>query len=61
MPGKPWYESKTIWFNILAGIVLVANQFGFADFALDAEISAGIVAIVNMLLRFVTKVPIGDG
>jgi len=58
MNGKRWYESKTLWFNILAVVVLVANQFGFASFELDAEIATGIVAVINMLLRFVTRLPI---
>lgn len=51
---KPFYQSKTIWFNILAVAALVAAQFGFNDFQLDAEVSAGVVAIVNLVLRFVT-------
>lgn len=31
MEKKPFWQSKTILFNTLAIIVLVATQFGFAD------------------------------
>ena len=51
---KPALKSKTIWFNFLAVLVLISNQFGFADFQLDAETTAGIIAIVNFVLRFWT-------
>lgn len=51
---KPFYQSKTLIFNVVAIIVLVANQFGFGDFQLDAEVSAGIVAVINMILRVTT-------
>lgn len=48
---KPFYASKTFWFNVLAVVVVAAGQFGFADFTLDAEVSAGVVAIINLALR----------
>ena len=59
---KPWYRSRTVWFNALAVLVLVANQFGFTGWSLDPEVSTGIVALVNLYLRFITKQPIvGSG
>jgi hypothetical protein len=51
---KKWYTSKTFWFNILALVVAVASSFGFAEFVPDAEIvsiAAGIVAVINLVLR----------
>ena len=61
MSGKPFYYSKTFWFNVLALIVAVANAFGFADFQADPDVlqlAVGIVALVNIGLRFITKQPI---
>lgn len=59
--GKPFWRSKTFWFNVLALIVMVANAFGFADFQADPEVSQMafvIVTVVNLVLRFVTKEPV---
>lgn len=59
---KPFYQSKTFWFNILAGLVAVAGLFGFGDFQPSqdvVEIIGVIVAAANLVLRFVTKVPVG--
>ena len=56
MPSKPWYQSWTIWANVLALIVLVANGFGFATFAPDPRVTElGTIAIlvINIVLRYV--------
>lgn len=62
---KPWYQSKTIWFNVLAILVLIATQFGFSEFKLDKDtvdmvlkIIAGVTALSNVGLRFVTEKPV---
>lgn len=52
---------KTIAFNILALLVLVATAFGFeehqaADWVVPA--AAIIVPLVNLVLRWVTKTPV---
>lgn len=55
---KPWYYSKTLWFNLLAGVVSVAGLFGFNTFVPDSgtvEIIGVVVAAVNILLRFITS------
>jgi hypothetical protein len=55
---KKFYESKTFWFNVLAGLVAVAGVFGYASFEPSqntVEIIGVIVAAVNIVLRFVTK------
>lgn len=49
----PW-QSKTLWFNILAAAIIAANQIGFADFQLSPEMQAYIVLIINIVLRFTT-------
>lgn len=58
---KPFWQSKTLIFNALALLALLANQFGFADFKLDAEVSAGALAIINLALRLITKTAVSLG
>lgn len=69
---SPWV-SKTLWFNILAVLVLVAGSFGFTgeltpdwaakikpivDFATDPRFVAVGTAVVNFVLRWVTTKPL---
>ena len=58
---KRWYAPKTIWANIIAGIVTLAGLFGL-DLGLtpdvQAQIVTGVLAVVNIILRFVTKEPV---
>ena len=59
--GKALVQSKTFWFNLLAGIVAVASLFGFREFEASPEVAqviSTIVAIVNIWLRVRTKLPI---
>jgi hypothetical protein len=55
-----YLKSKTIWFNLLAGGLAAGNAMGFADFQADSDWIALIVAIVNIILRFLTKKPLGE-
>jgi hypothetical protein len=51
--NKSWYQSKTLWLNVIAVLALIAqSQFGFI---IDAEAQAGILAVVNMVLRAITN------
>ena len=51
--GKKWFRSKTLWVNFLVIVGLILNKsFGIE---LDAEITAGILAGVNGILRLITK------
>ena len=57
---KKWYVSKTFWFNLVALAVMVLGAFGYTG-----EVSAewgvyvpAIIALVNVVLRLVTKEPI---
>lgn len=56
--SKPFWASKTLWTNVIAGGVAVATAFGL-DLGLDAEaqtaIVGGILAVANIVLRVVTK------
>jgi len=59
--SKKWYQSKTFWFNILALIVAIAAGFGYTG-KLPVEWAVfvpAIVALINLILRFATKQPIG--
>lgn len=54
VPPKPWYSSKTLWLQVL-GIVMIAvpstSAFIQANF-----VASGIAwAVINMILRLVTK------
>ena len=61
-PTKPWYASKTMWANLIGGGVTIASVFGL-DLGLtpetQAQLVAGIMVVVNLVLRLVTKRPIG--
>jgi len=60
---KHWYASKTIWFNALALIVMIATQaFGFGEFVMSpevAEFGTAAVILINLALRLVTKQALG--
>ena len=51
--NKMWYTSKTLWVNVLAIIGII-----FFQGELSPELMAGGLAIINMILRAVTKSPV---
>lgn len=58
MKAKAWYESKTVWFAVLFGLVSVAGLFGYADYTPDTDVTEivnVIVSVVMLILRFVTS------
>ena len=62
MESKSWYASKTLWVNLLAMVATILGAFGI-DLGLtpevQTEIAVGVMAAVNVVLRLVTKAPIG--
>ena len=61
MTGKKWYESKTIWFNIVMTVLQVVNLLiSLTD---DPRMTASLVAVQtigNIVLRvWFTSVPVG--
>lgn len=55
---KKWYQSKTLWFALLYGLVSIAGIFGWADYQPSAdtlEIVGVVVAAITLVLRLVTK------
>jgi hypothetical protein len=58
MDSKSWYSSKTLWTNISLIVGAVGAYFtGAAD--LNVTLMAIIPAAVNIVLRAVTKQPLG--
>lgn len=53
-------KSRTIWVNLVALVAALLAAFGVADIGAEAQAStvAGIMAVANIVLRFVTKTPI---
>lgn len=60
--SKHWFASKTLWVNFLAIVAAVAGAFGL-DLGLDPETQVAavgvIMGVVNIILRFMTKTPVG--
>ena len=54
---KNWYESKTLWANIIALVaIIIQTQTGFV---ISPAEQAGILTVINMILRAVTSEPVG--
>jgi hypothetical protein len=51
---KKWYTSKTLWVNAIAGIAGIVQAVTGSAW-LDASTQVGLLAIVNAVLRAVTK------
>jgi hypothetical protein len=49
-------KSKTVWFNLLFGVVLVANAYGFQEFEPDESV----LLLGNILLRLLTTKAISE-
>lgn len=58
---KPWYKSKTIWFNALAAVAALGSipLGGVVGPVVAAKILAA-AGVANIVLRVVSKQPIGD-
>lgn len=62
MESKPLWKSKTFWFAVLFAIVNIAGLFGFETYQPDpltTEIVGIVVAALTVVLRLLTKQPIG--
>lgn len=59
MNGKAWWKSKTLWVNLIAvGVFIVQMLTGFV---VDVEAQAGILAVINLILRLITREPLDWG
>ena len=61
MDAKSFLTSKTLWANVLALALIIAQVFGIVPAVIDPEKQAGLLAILNLILRLVTKQPITLG
>lgn len=56
---KNFLKSKTVWFNILTGVIVLATMFGYTQDNQVAQQYEGIfialAPLVNIALRFITK------
>lgn len=64
MNSKPWYLSKTVWFNILTIVTAVAAYLGWnPDQQITMNVAGFLVAaspIINLALRLLTSKPIAS-
>ncbi len=59
MQTKKWYESKTVWFNVIGLLIAAAGELTTAFPAGQvAKISAFVLTIGNIILRLMTTKPI---
>lgn len=58
--AKPWYQSATVWFNVLALVLMVLTAPEVVQVLPAGWLQpiAAVTAIGNFLLRFRTQVPI---
>lgn len=55
IPTKPWYLSKTLWTNFILTVLVFIVPESIGQYLRNPEILAGTFAVVNFLLRFITK------
>lgn len=56
---KPWYVSKTIWFNVITVIVSIIMLLSqMPDFAEYNKWFTLLVGIMNIVLRAITTTPV---
>lgn len=63
MISKPFWQSKTFWFNaaVLGATTLLNHRGIMAQLGLDADLQAMIIAGANLLLRLLTTTGVNAG
>jgi hypothetical protein len=67
MTAKPFWQSKTIWFNVLTialailGFLMVTQSAGGLPFNIDSRWLVLVAGIGNIFLRFITNAPVTSG
>lgn len=57
MSGKPWYTSKMLWVNVVGISAMVAQRW--TGFLVPVEDQAIVLGLINLILRLITKQPLG--
>jgi hypothetical protein len=58
---KPWYESRTLWFNVFALLaVIIGSLTQWPELVEIYPQLTAALTIVNMILRFMTYQAIGN-
>ncbi len=55
MEAKPWYQSKTLWMNVVALVAAIGVYVQSKDVT---ALGAALLSILNFVLRLVTKQPL---
>jgi len=58
MEAKQVFKSKTVNFNVI--VPALAGVAAACGYPVPAEVVAGVLAVGNFLLRFITKKPISE-
>jgi len=58
METKRWWLSKTVWANLVMAVAIVIQATTGEEW-LDAELQGALIVIINLILRLVTKQPVG--
>lgn len=56
MLTKPFWTSRTLWVNVLTAAVALGS--GHLGFEVPAHVAVPLVAIANVILRFLTTQPV---
>ena len=54
---KNWFASKTVWTNIIAVLGIVLQKVTGTEL-IDPQGQLSLLALINIILRFVTKQPV---
>jgi hypothetical protein len=61
MKGKPFYKSKTLWFNILIPLLTLVGKVVTDEIDTETflnELMPVVLIIGNIILRFLTREPV---
>lgn len=56
---KSFLKSRTFWINVIAATILIAEGATGSEVVIPLELQAGILAGINLILRSVTREPVG--
>ena len=58
MLPKHWWKSKTLWLNVIAVLILIVQSIQQEPWV-KPEYQVLALAILNGIMRFLTKTPVG--